>query len=122
MRFLFRATLFLGLIVVLAACGGQSKSNQEAPSAAEQPAAEQPAAEQPAAEQASASSAVTDTPAPVAAASSQEPTAALEATPTEAPAAQESQDWSQNAWQDGDLYVLGNPEAPIRLVDYSDFL
>ncbi len=117
MRFLFRATLFLGLVVVLAACGGQSKSSQEAPSTAEQPAAEQPAAEQPAAEQASASSAVTDTPAPT-----QEPTAALEATPTEAPAAQETQDWSQNAWLDGDLYVLGNPEAPIRLVDYSDFL
>ncbi len=122
MRFLFRATLFLGLILVLAACGGQSGSSQEALPAAEQPAAEQPAPEQSTAAQAPAPPAVTDTPAPEAATPTQESTAAPEAAPTEASAAQEPQDWSQNAWQDGDLYVLGNPDAPIRLVDYSDFL
>jgi protein-disulfide isomerase len=31
-------------------------------------------------------------------------------------------DWSQVAGQEGDLYVLGNPDAPVRIVDYSDFL
>ncbi len=34
----------------------------------------------------------------------------------------ESVDWLQVASKEGDLYVLGNPNAPIRLVDYSDFL
>ena len=31
-------------------------------------------------------------------------------------------DWLQVAGKEGDLYVLGNPNAPIRLIDYSDFL
>lgn len=31
-------------------------------------------------------------------------------------------DWSQVAGREGDLYLLGNPDAPIRIVDYSDFL
>ena len=31
-------------------------------------------------------------------------------------------DWLQVAGKEGDLYVLGNPNAPIRMVDYSDFL
>lgn len=30
--------------------------------------------------------------------------------------------WTQTASVDGDFYILGNPAAPIRLVDYSDFL
>jgi hypothetical protein len=34
----------------------------------------------------------------------------------------ETSDWSHTASVDGDLYVLGNPAAPIRLIDYSDFL
>jgi hypothetical protein len=34
----------------------------------------------------------------------------------------ETSDWSHTATVDGDLYVLGNPAAPIRLIDYSDFL
>jgi hypothetical protein len=33
-----------------------------------------------------------------------------------------STDWSQVAGQEGDLYLLGNPDAPIRIIDYSDFL
>ena len=41
---------------------------------------------------------------------------AAPATPTEAI------DWTQTASVDGDLYVLGNPAAPIRFIDYSDFL
>lgn len=31
-------------------------------------------------------------------------------------------DWSQVAGREGDLYILGNPNAPLRIVDYSDFL
>lgn len=30
--------------------------------------------------------------------------------------------WSEVATVEGDYYVLGNPAAPIRLVDFSDFL
>jgi hypothetical protein len=41
-------------------------------------------------------------------------------TPIEAPT--EAPDWTQFAAQEGDYYVLGNPNAPIRLLDYSDFL
>lgn len=36
--------------------------------------------------------------------------------------AQESTDWTQVAGVEGDLYVLGNPDAPVRIIDYSDFL
>ncbi|MBX3052974.1 MAG: hypothetical protein KF753_15940 [Caldilineaceae bacterium] len=39
------------------------------------------------------------------------PTSALEPEP----------DWTQTASLVDGLYVLGNPNAPIRLVDYSDF-
>ena len=45
--------------------------------------------------------------------------------PTSTPSAIEGAevvDWLQVAGKEGDLYVLGNPNAPIRLVDYSDFL
>jgi hypothetical protein len=31
-------------------------------------------------------------------------------------------DWVNTASAVGDFYVLGNPNAPIRLIDYSDFL
>jgi hypothetical protein len=31
-------------------------------------------------------------------------------------------DWANTASVEGDYYLLGNPAAPIRLVDYSDFL
>ncbi len=45
-----------------------------------------------------------------------EPVAEPVAEPTEEP------DWTQTASIEGDFYVLGNPAAPIRLVDFSDFL
>lgn len=38
------------------------------------------------------------------------------ATPTPTP------DWLSTVTVEGEFYVLGNPNAPIRLVDYSDFL
>lgn len=31
-------------------------------------------------------------------------------------------DWLSTASIEGDYYVLGNPNAPVRLIDYSDFL
>jgi protein-disulfide isomerase len=31
-------------------------------------------------------------------------------------------DWTQHAYLEGDYYILGNPDAPVRLIDYSDFL
>jgi len=30
--------------------------------------------------------------------------------------------WLQTASLDGDHYLLGNPAAPVRITDYSDFL
>jgi hypothetical protein len=49
-------------------------------------------------------------------------TAEAEAATVDEVAETEVQDWSHTATVDGDLYVLGNPAAPIRLIDYSDFL
>ena len=45
--------------------------------------------------------------------------------PTDTPAAaqvEEPVNWLMTATKEGDRYILGNPNAPIRLVDYSDFL
>ncbi len=45
--------------------------------------------------------------------------------PTEEPAPvpeREEADWTQTAGIDGDYFILGNPAAPIRLVDFSDFM
>ncbi len=47
--------------------------------------------------------------------------AAVVEEPTQEPMA-ELTDWTETATVDGDYYVLGNPAAPIRLVDYSDFM
>ena len=41
--------------------------------------------------------------------------------PTEAPAT-EVPDWTQVASVEGEFYILGNPAAPVRLVDFSDFM
>lgn len=49
------------------------------------------------------------------------------APPTVAPAkeakaeAEAEADWTQTVTVEGDFYVLGNPAAPVRLVDFSDF-
>jgi protein-disulfide isomerase len=47
--------------------------------------------------------------------------AAQEATPSPE-VVEEPADWSQTVFVEGDFFVRGNPAAPIRLVDYSDFL
>ena len=47
------------------------------------------------------------------------------ATPTVASVAvaeDTSADWVNVASVEGDLYIRGNPNAPLRLLDYSDFL
>src|SRR5262245_17456815 len=51
------------------------------------------------------------------------PTVAATAAPTVAPTvATTTTDWVNTASVEGDLYVRGNPHAPIRLIDFSDFL
>ncbi len=40
--------------------------------------------------------------------------------PVAAPAA--PVDWLQSASLEGDYFTLGNPDAPVRVLDYSDFL
>lgn len=43
--------------------------------------------------------------------------------PTEpAPVEPTPADWTQTVTQEGDYWVLGNPAAPVRMIDYSDFL
>ena len=53
------------------------------------------------------------------------PTPAPTATPTPAPVVADTpapaSDWTQTAAQVDGVYVLGNLNAPIRLIDYSDF-
>ena len=44
------------------------------------------------------------------------------AEPSTEVAVEEPTDWTQVATLEGDLYILGNPAAPIRLVDFSDFM
>jgi len=44
------------------------------------------------------------------------------ATPEPEGVAPASADWLTTVTVDGDYYVLGNPAAPVRLLDYSDFL
>lgn len=51
----------------------------------------------------------------------------LTAPPTAVPAQEKdadaaASDWTTTASIDGDYYMLGNPAAPIRLIDYGDFL
>ena len=50
-----------------------------------------------------------------------EPTATPTETPTETPVP-EPEDWRDTVTVEGDFFVRGNPAAPIRLVDYSDFM
>jgi protein-disulfide isomerase len=59
------------------------------------------------------------------------PTATAAAVPTVTPAAaalaptavpETAADWTQTVTVEGDYYVLGNPDAPVRITDYSDFL
>jgi hypothetical protein len=48
------------------------------------------------------------------------PTATPDAPPTVLPTV--PVDWTETVTVEGDFYVLGNPAAPILLIDYSDFL
>ena len=44
------------------------------------------------------------------------------AAPAEAASPPAQADWLQTASLEGDYFVLGNPDAPVRVLDYSDFL
>lgn len=51
------------------------------------------------------------------------PTAAPDAAaPVEAEAPAPQVDWVNTVTVEGDYYIRGNPAAPVRLIDYSDFL
>ena len=41
---------------------------------------------------------------------------------TTATTVEQTTDWLNTAAVEGDYYILGNPAAPVRLTDYSDFL
>ena len=101
----------LALGILLTACGGgqevaPAQPPVEAPTAAPTAA---PVAEPEVVEKAApvAVETVADPPAPTV-----EPT----------PAAPEPVDWLTTVTVDGDYYILGNPAAAVRLLDYSDFL
>ena len=101
----------LALGILLAACGGGQEAAPaqppvEAPTAAPTmaPVAEPEVVEK---EAPVAAETGTDLPAPTV-----EPT----------PAAPAPVDWLTTVTVEGDYYILGNPAAPVRLLDYSDFL
>lgn len=100
--------LLLIFTLILSACGGAEETVSTAPTAP---------------------TVAVDAPAPTAVpieapAPTQVPE--TEAAPTSAPAAEaspaEPTDWTETVTVEGDYYVRGNPAAPIRLIDYSDFL
>jgi hypothetical protein len=62
------------------------------------------------------------TPVPAAPASAPGDTPTVVPTAAITVSAASAADWTQTAAVDGDFFVLGNPAAPLRLVDYSDFL
>jgi hypothetical protein len=49
------------------------------------------------------------------------PTATQAPAQVELPTATPPPNWLKSASIEGDYYLLGNPAAPVRLVDYSDF-
>jgi hypothetical protein len=117
--------LMIGLILILTACGSRSQ-----PEVAQQPAESVPAQIESAD---MTEAAVATEHAPVSASTEEgsegaqdvdaERQPAADATaPNEEQSAQAEQDWTAVASLEDELYVLGNPDAPIRLIDYSDFL
>ena len=111
------STTLLACLLLITACG---------PAAPEQPAASENVAPM-AVVEATATSIPIEPPAPTA--TSEPAPAAVEPTATTQPVAEPAPtntpepeaDWTQTASLVDGLYVRGNPNAPIRLIDYSDF-
>ncbi len=105
--------LWAGLAVALTGCVADAPpeaATGEVAVTVEEPAASAPTVVESAAEATSALAALAPT-------ATSEAIAPAEPTATTAPA-----DWSTVATLEGDYVILGNPAAPIRLVDYSDFM
>ena len=98
--------VLLGLWVVLAACGARPAPAAMPPTEAAVPLAVP-----------DAGTAATETPA-AHQSTPADPTAAPAGGATEAA----STDWLNTVTVQGDYYVLGNPAASVRLIDFSDFL
>ena len=111
------STILLACLLLIAGCGAAAR-DQTAANESAVPVAVM---------EATATPLPTDTPAPSAtpqpAPVSAEPTAtaqpAAEPAPTNTP--EPEPDWTQTAALADGLYARGNPNAPIRLIDYSDF-
>ena len=108
----FKGILLLWGMVMVAACSSPS------------PAAPSAVTTTPAVNAVAATAQPADSPTAVPATAPAE--VASEAAPTSAPPTAtpipEAEDWSQTVTVEGDLFIRGNPAAPIRLVDYSDFM
>ncbi len=108
MRHLVRASLLLSMLALAGCTAARPESPPVAASVAPAPTASAGTATG-----APAPSPPTPTVVPEATIAQEEPAA-------EAPDAQVA--WADVATVDGDYYVRGNPAAPIRLIDFSDFL
>lgn len=99
--------ILLACLLLIAACGSATP--------------EQPAAGENVAPVAVVEATATPIPTepPAATATSESAPVAAEQAPTSTP--EPEPDWTQTATLVDGLYVLGNPNAPIRLIDYSDF-
>lgn len=116
-RHMFAGLLLLGALLALTGCSGES------------PAAAEPGADQAPAPEVATATPQPPTPPPVSAETVPTATPAPAATATPAPEVEVEPaadlpptDWLQVVTRVEDYYWLGNPDAPVRLIDYSDFL
>jgi hypothetical protein len=105
--------VLLAIVLALVACGHTN------PPATVSPTATKSIVEQ---AQPTATEASTPLPAPATVVVPATSTAPIATTPIAMSTAVSNTDWVNTASVDGDFYVRGNPNASIRLIDYSDFL
>ena len=108
MRHLIRASLLLSLLALAGCTAAQPQPSPVAATVVPAPTA--------------IAGTATEAPAPSLPTPTAEPEATIapEEPAAEAPDAQVA--WADVATVDGDYFVRGNPAAPIRLIDFSDFL